>query len=110
MVIKSLRTALADLAETTESKTAEWRAIELDRLDELHRAIWDKAVGGDLAAFDRVLKRMERRAKLLALDAPAKVAPTTPDGEEHAPACIVLPPTASSVEEWVEQYGGGTSE
>ena len=37
-------------------------------------AIWPAALAGDLFAIDRVLKVMSRRAKLLGLDQPKKVA------------------------------------
>ena len=43
--------------------------IELFRLDALLQAIWQKAKDGDYQAVDRVLRIMERRAKLLGLDA-----------------------------------------
>ena len=35
-----------------------------------------------LSAVDRAVKLMERRAKLLGLDAPTKVAPTNPNGDQ----------------------------
>lgn len=38
--------------------------------------------GPKLAAIDRAIKLMERRARLLGLDAPTKMAPTTPDGDK----------------------------
>lgn len=108
-VIKHLRTALADLAESTHTEAAEWRAMELERLDALHRAIWERALSGDLPTIDRVLRIMERRARMLALDGPHKVATTTPDGNEPSPtACVILPPTASSVDEWVQEYGANS--
>ena len=109
-VIKHIRTALADLAESTQAETVEWRAIELERLDALQRAIWDKAMDGDVAAIDRMLRIMERRSKLLALDAPTKIATTTPDGEASATGYVVLPPTAESAEAWVQQYGAESVE
>ena len=37
-----------------------------------------------MVAIDRMLRIMDRRAKLLGLDMPTKVAPTTPDGEQSA--------------------------
>lgn len=48
----------------------EVRAMELERLDRLMLAIWPKATGKepDYDATDRVLKIMDRRAKLLGLD------------------------------------------
>lgn len=56
------------LAEIGREEAEELRALELYRLDELHRAVWSKALRGNLAAVDRVLKIMERRAKLCGLD------------------------------------------
>lgn len=41
------------------------QALELDRLDRLHMAVWPKATGGDLDAVDRLLKISERRDKVL---------------------------------------------
>jgi len=55
-----------------EAGSEELRTLECDRLDELQRSRWEKAVGGDDAALDRVLKIMTRRAELLGLDAPQK--------------------------------------
>jgi hypothetical protein len=45
------------------------RALELLRLDEImNGGVWQRAKDGDLGAIDRVLKIMERRARLLGLD------------------------------------------
>ena len=42
------------------------RVLELERLDSLHKAVWPKALRGDNAAIDRVLRIGERRLQLLA--------------------------------------------
>lgn len=47
--------------------------VEVQRLDRAMAAIWTKVQGGDLEAIDRMVKLMERRAKLLGLDAPKRV-------------------------------------
>lgn len=39
------------------------RLLELDRLDRLHQAVWLKAVRGDVAALDRVMKISELRMR-----------------------------------------------
>ena len=44
---------------------------------------------GNYHAVDRVLKIMERRAKLLGLDAPAKVTQTTVDGKDIEDRIVV---------------------
>jgi hypothetical protein len=61
---------LAALRENVAEPNAEMRALELSRLDALQAALWTKATNGDLGSVDRVLKLMERRAKILGLDAP----------------------------------------
>jgi hypothetical protein len=52
----------------------EARQLELMRLDEMQFAVWDRAINGDLPALSCVLKIMDRRAKLLGLDKPEKMA------------------------------------
>jgi hypothetical protein len=56
------------------------RQLELARLDRWLLQLNGPIMAGSLEAMDRGLKIMTRRAQLLGLDAPAKVAPTTPDG------------------------------
>ena len=53
-----------------ESGADEVRDQELDRLDRLQRAVWPRAIQGDLPAVGAVLRIMERRSKMLGLDAP----------------------------------------
>ena len=62
------------LAEVTKEDAQQLRDVEAARLDALQHAIWDKAIGGDLSAMDRVIKIIDRRARLLGLDAPQQVA------------------------------------
>jgi hypothetical protein len=47
--------------------------LELERLDQLQRSAWDQAIAGDDAARNFILRLMERRSRLLGLDAPKKV-------------------------------------
>lgn len=49
---------------------AEVRTIEAERLDEMMRILWPKVREGNLKAMDRVMRIMERRSRLLGLDAP----------------------------------------
>jgi len=51
----------------------EHRELELDRLDNLQRTYWQPAVNGNLRAADFVLRVIDKRSKLLGLDAPMKV-------------------------------------
>ncbi len=42
--------------------------LELAKLDALEEKAWEHITDGELSAIDRVLRSMERRAKLLGLD------------------------------------------
>ena len=70
---KRVRHALDGVNQRTTQEAESLRALELARLDELQCALWEQALAGELKAVDRVLKVMERRAKLLGLDAPLAV-------------------------------------
>lgn len=64
------------LKATYREPAEELRTLELERVDRLMRAIWPRAIKGDVDAIDRVLKVMARRARLLGLDRnPAPVPP-----------------------------------
>jgi len=57
------------------------RHLELARLEQMQAGLWEKATTGNARAVDSMLRLMERRAKLMGLDAPTKIAPTKPNGE-----------------------------
>lgn len=59
-----------NLRSCREPPARELRQLELLRLDQLQAAHYPAAMGGDAAAASRVLSIMDRRAKLLGLDAP----------------------------------------
>jgi len=56
-----------------EAGANEARQTELDRLDRLQRAIWPHALDGEIPAANTILRLMDRRAKLLGLDAPTRI-------------------------------------
>lgn len=64
------------------------RELELQRLDTMMRAVWPQAIRGDLLAVDRVLKISDRRARLLGLDAPTRLA--GPSGEPLEPVVVAI--------------------
>ena len=66
-------------AQQAES-VGDLRALENERLDDLLRAIYQTAVQGDHGAIDRILRIMERRAKLWGLDAPVRQELSGPEG------------------------------
>lgn len=74
MAKKDLDRALADLLTEQNTRAEDWRALELERLEKMHVALWAKVITDrpDFAAVDRVLRIAERRAKLLGLDAPVR--------------------------------------
>ena len=57
-----------ELARLNQQRAEAASRLELERLDRLLAAIWDKAQAGDFGAIDRVLSIMARRAKLLGID------------------------------------------
>jgi len=71
----------AALAKTLQEPADALRKLELERLDTLWLALYPVMHSGDQGAIAHGIKIMERRAKLLGLDAPTKVAPTDPTGE-----------------------------
>jgi hypothetical protein len=58
------------------------RALELARLDRLLLALKGAIDKGDVGAITEGRRLSESRRKLLGLDAPVKVAPTDPSGEQ----------------------------
>jgi transposase-like protein len=64
--------ALAAIEKDTAESAEELRRLELDRLDQLQAGLWEEAAGGNLKAVGAALKIMERRARLVGLDAPTR--------------------------------------
>jgi hypothetical protein len=79
----SAHEAVASALQSVVKEPAEkLRLLEAQRLDELWQALWPAARQGDMAAVAGCLKIMERRAKLLALDAPVSVEVSGPETVE----------------------------
>jgi hypothetical protein len=83
------------LGKIVQPKIDELRAVEVDRLDRLQFAIWERAKDGDIKAIDAVLRILDRRTRILGLDAPTKIQAEiiTYDGsilEEHTQRIIDL--------------------
>lgn len=92
------------LKETIREPAEEVRALELETLDRLQFALWQQATNGNHGAVDRVLRVMERRAKLLGLDAPEKRELTGKDGEPLHPKGYML----ISPDDWDHDDGDGS--
>ncbi len=71
---KAVKRALANLNKTIMLEADQTRALELVRLDRLTMALWSSAIAGGFGAIDRLIKIMERRAKLIGLDIPTGIA------------------------------------
>jgi len=60
------------LEQTLQEPSDELRRLESERLDALLRALWPAAMDGKGYAVERCLQIMDRRAKMLGLDAPSR--------------------------------------
>ena len=61
------------IKRTMQQPADELREAELDRIDRLQLALWPKAMKGDNASINTIIRLMERRARLLGLDTPIKI-------------------------------------
>jgi hypothetical protein len=72
-----VKRVLEDLAQSTTDKAIELRKIETRRIEAMLKNMLPKAIKGkqeiNMKAVDRVVKLMDRMAKLWGLDAPVKV-------------------------------------
>ena len=75
--------ALRQLAKKQDGIAEELRILEDQRLDDMLAPMMTQAKRGNQGAVDRVLRIMDRRARLWGLDAPQKIAPTDPSGEHE---------------------------
>ena len=73
------------IKRTMQQPADELREQELDRIDRLQLALWPKAMKGDNASINTIVRLMERRARLLGLDTPIKIQQdvTTWTGDEY---------------------------
>jgi len=61
------------IKRTQQQPADELREQELDRIDRLQLALWPKAMKGDNASINTIVRLMERRARLLGLDTAIKI-------------------------------------
>jgi hypothetical protein len=72
-IARDVQRILEALQRTAIHDIELYRQLELVRLDQLLQGVWPAAVVGNLAAVSLALRIAERRARLLGLDAPAKL-------------------------------------
>ncbi|MFF4409825.1 hypothetical protein [Streptomyces sp. NPDC001404] len=77
---KDVHRALESALEAESAAAETLRELEVQRLDRMQAAAWAKAAKGDLKAIETVLKVIDRRARLLGLDKPARTELTGADG------------------------------
>ena len=70
---KAVIRALDRLNQRIAEEAEQVRRLELERLDVMFRSLWPQVLKGNQGAIDRALRIMERRARLLGLDAAQKV-------------------------------------
>lgn len=75
------KAVMRGIARTLQESADELRTVEADRLDRMQAAAWTGAMRGDDKALVTVLKIMERRARLLGLDAPTSLEHAGPGGD-----------------------------
>jgi hypothetical protein len=68
-----IKACLKELNESTRLDAEEYRALELERLDSLQMAIARQVQSGDVKAIHAALGIIDRRCKLLGLDAPVQI-------------------------------------
>ena len=86
-----VQAALTETRKQTDELTDLLREQELVRLDRMQVGLWTAATHGNVQAVVAVLRIMERRARLLGLDAPVRLA-----GEVGAPTEVHV----RYVDEW----------
>jgi intein-encoded DNA endonuclease-like protein len=69
---RDVKGAVAELNKTKLDTAEDYVAIELERLDMLTKALEPMAAVGNIGSVSAYIRVMERRAKLLGLDAPEK--------------------------------------
>jgi hypothetical protein len=72
-IVRDVRRTLEALQRTAIHDLELYRQLELVRLDQLLQGVWVAAVEGNPGAVALALRILERRAKLLGLDAPTKI-------------------------------------
>lgn len=65
--------ALAKQGKVWAESSRELFFLELERLEEIHRALYPKAMSGDTRAIEQLIRVSERRARLCGWDAPTKI-------------------------------------
>jgi hypothetical protein len=82
-ISKTKMKQLAQYKFETQQDVAVLQQLELSRLDHLQRVFWPKAIAGNNGAFDRIIVIQRQRAAITGMNAPTKIAPTDPTGQQE---------------------------
>lgn len=77
---KTVQRAYARSLKVADDAAAFNRSLDLGRIDTAVTLVMREIEAGNLKAVDRLPPLLDRRAKLLGLDAPTKISPTDPTG------------------------------
>jgi len=72
VVFENVEWALAERAEQRRAAADSLVQLELERLEKMTLALWPAVKRGDEKAINTMVRVMDRRARLLGMDAPAK--------------------------------------
>lgn len=97
---KCVSRALDKFKTELSEQTADVRQLELQRLDALFYGVWLKAQSGDPSSIGSAIKIMERRAKLLGLDAASKNELSGPDGGPLTVGVFAVPLEVITRDAW----------
>jgi hypothetical protein len=78
---RDIEAALDELATQQTEQAGRLRQIELERLEKATLGLWPKIRTGDDKAVRAMVAVMDRRARLLGLDAPTRTEHTGKDGQ-----------------------------
>jgi hypothetical protein len=98
---RDIQAELAHLAQERRDDAEAVRALELARLDRLLLALEKGIASGDVQSINAAIRLSESRRKLEGVDAPTKIAPTTPDGQKTAGGVLMVP-NPLTPEQWEE--------
>ena len=106
-----------ELASLDIMEAEAWDAYNRSKQDYTKKVVEDKPTGkgrsarietgsqhGDPRLFNVILSIKERRAKLLGMDAPTKIAGTNPEGTEERPLAVVAMPAQMGMDEWQQTF------
>jgi hypothetical protein len=71
----------------TAEAVGELRSLEVERLDNLQLAVWQKAMDGDVQSAIAVVRCILARCRLLSLDGPGLL-----EAGDSRPRTLVVPP------------------